>query len=388
GHALEAAAGVDPDRIAVVVRHERERVAEHVAQLAPQALIVDQDEIPGTGRAVQCAVSALGELSGPILVTYGDVPLLAAETLRSLLVAHVEGAHAVTVLTAELADPTGYGRIIRAEGAAGEVTHIVEHRDATAEQRGIAEINSGIYVFSPEVLAAALPQLRADNDQSELYLTDVLGLARAAGGRVAACKTADFWQTAGVNDRLQLAELGAELNRRVLRAAMLAGVSIVDPSSTWIDVQVRLEPDVTILPGTQLHGECAIDSGAVIGPDCTLRAVTVGAGATVVRAHAIDSHIGPGATVGPFAYLRPGSILGERAKVGTFVETKNSELGTGAKVPHLSYVGDATIGEHSNIGAASVFVNYDGVRKSRTVIGAHCRTGSDNMFVAPVSVGD
>ncbi len=388
GHALAAAADVNPERIAVVVRHERDRVAEHVAKILPQALIVDQDQVKGTGRAVQCALAELGELHGSVVVTYGDVPLLTAQTLRGLLNVHAEQGNAVTVLTAELADPTGYGRIIRAATEGAEITGIVEHRDATAEQLLIAEINSGIYVFSAQALSAALPQLQANNDQAELYLTDVLGLARAAGGRVAACTTPDIWQTAGVNDRVQLAEMAAELNRRVLRDAMLAGVTIVDPGSTWIDVQVKLGTDITILPGTQLYGDCTIANSAVIGPDCTLRAVTIGAGATVIRTHAVESEIGPGAQVGPFAYLRPGSILGAAAKVGTFVETKNSQLGAGAKVPHLSYVGDATIGEHSNIGAASVFVNYDGVRKSRTVIGAHCRTGSDNMFVAPVTVGD
>ncbi|MGN6611741.1 MAG: bifunctional UDP-N-acetylglucosamine diphosphorylase/glucosamine-1-phosphate N-acetyltransferase GlmU [Angustibacter sp.] len=386
GHALAAAEGLRPEHLAVVVGHQRERVAEHVAQVAPEAVVAHQDDVPGTGRAVQCGLQALPELSGTVVVTYGDVPLLDAATLQRLVDEHEESASAVTVLTAHVDDATGYGRVIR--DADGQVARIVEQKDADEAERAVREINSGIYAFDAAVLHEALDQVTTDNAQGEMYLTDVLGIARAAGRRVSALPLDDVWQTEGVNDRVQLARLGAELNRRVLERWMRAGVTVVDPATTWVDVQVELGRDVTVLPGTQLHGGTRVADGATVGPDTTLTDVVVGEGASVVRTHGSESEIGPGASVGPFAYLRPGSRLGERGKIGTFVETKNSDIGAGSKVPHLSYVGDATIGEGTNIGAASVFVNYDGVTKSRTTIGSHCRTGSDNMFVAPVSVGD
>jgi bifunctional UDP-N-acetylglucosamine pyrophosphorylase / glucosamine-1-phosphate N-acetyltransferase len=397
GHALAAAQGLRPGHLAVVVRHERDRVAAHVRAVAPQAVVADQDEIKGTGRATLCGLRALPALTGTVVVTYGDVPLLRTETLADLLRIHHEGGNAVTVLTAEVEDPTGYGRVLRACAEAGDelsgadpglVTGIVEHRDADQRQRAIREINSGIYAFDAAVLESALRQVGSDNAQGEQYLTDVLTAARAGGGRVAAHRIEDVWQTEGVNDRAQLAGLGGELNRRVVHGWMLAGVTVLDPASTWVDVQVRLGRDVRLLPGTQLLGRTVVEDDATVGPDSTLTDVVVRAGASVTRTHGSESEIGPGAKVGPFAYLRPGSRLGAAAKIGTFVETKNAEIGAGSKVPHLTYVGDATIGEHSNIGASSVFVNYDGVTKARTTIGDHCKTGSDNMFVAPVSVGD
>ena len=385
-HALAAAAGLDPHQLVVVVRHERDRVAAHVEQVAPAAVVADQDEVKGTGRAVQCGLQALEPLHGTVVVTYGDVPLLQAETLRQLVAEHEAAGNAVTVLTAHVHDPTGYGRVVRADD--GTVAALVEHRDAADAQLAITEINSGIYAFDAGVLTAALERVTTGNSQGELYLTDVLAIARADGGRVAAQVTGDVWQTEGVNDRVQLARLGAELNRRVVEGWMRAGVTVIDPATVWIDVQARLEPDVTLLPGTQLLGATTVATGATVGPDTTLRDVTVGLRALVERTHGSESVIGDDSRVGPFAYLRPGTRLGVGGKIGTFVETKNADIGAGSKVPHLSYVGDATIGEHSNIGASSVFVNYDGVNKSRTTIGSHCRTGSDNMFIAPVSVGD
>jgi bifunctional UDP-N-acetylglucosamine pyrophosphorylase/glucosamine-1-phosphate N-acetyltransferase len=292
----------------------------------------------------------------------------------------------VTVLSAEVGDPTGYGRVLR--DGSGAVTGIVEHRDATTTQRAICEINSGVFAFDAEVLRDALGQLGPANSQGELYLTDVLGLVRAGGRAVGAHRCADPWLVAGVNDRVQLAALGAEYNRRLLEHWMRTGVTVVDPATVWLDADIALAPDVVLRPGVQLHAGTVVGAGATIGPDSTLSACTIGAGATVVRTHAIGAVVAEGAQIGPFAYLRPGSRIGERAKVGTFVETKNAELGAGAKVPHLSYVGDATIGEGSNIGAATVFVNYDGVAKHHSTVGAHARTGADNMFVAPVTIGD
>ncbi len=386
GHALAAAEGLDPTHLVVVVRHQRDQVDAHVKQVAPHAVVADQDDVKGTGRAVQCGLAALDDLNGTVVVTYGDVPLLRAATLRELVDEHERAGDAVTVLTAEVADPTGYGRVVRAPD--GTVTAIVEQRDADEAQRLITEINSGIYAFDADVLGRALAQVTTSNAQGEMYLTDVLAIARAGGGRVAAHVTTDVWQTEGVNDRVQLARMGAELNRRVVEGWMRDGVTVVDPATTWIDVQARLEPDTRLLPGTQLLGATTVATGAVVGPDTTLRDVQVGARALVERTHGSGAVVGADTYVGPFAYLRPGTRLGAGGKIGTFVETKNADIGAGSKVPHLSYVGDATIGEQSNIGAASVFVNYDGVNKSRTTIGSFCRTGSDNMFVAPVTVGD
>ncbi|QHT54768.1 bifunctional UDP-N-acetylglucosamine diphosphorylase/glucosamine-1-phosphate N-acetyltransferase GlmU [Cellulomonas sp. H30R-01] len=411
GHALATARALDPGRVVVVVRHGREAVAAHVAEVDPQALLADQDDIPGTGRAVQVAMSALdaaaqaqaagatghgvGEpgsaagvlLDGAVVVVAGDVPLLDAGTLGELLAAHHADGNAVTVLTTEVDDPTGYGRILREPGT-GDVLGIVEQKDADDEQRAITEINSSIYVFDAAVLRGALGRLGRDNAQGEVYLTDVLAIARADGRHVRALRTDDPVIVEGVNDRVQLARLRAELNRRILEDWMRDGVTVVDPATTWVDVDVELERDVTLLPGTQLHGATVVREGATVGPDTTLTSVEVGPRATVSRTHGELAVIGEGASVGPFAYLRPGTVLGTDGKIGTFVETKNAQIGTGSKVPHLSYVGDATIGEHTNIGAASVTVNYDGVNKHRTTIGSHARTGADNMFVAPVTVGD
>jgi bifunctional UDP-N-acetylglucosamine pyrophosphorylase / glucosamine-1-phosphate N-acetyltransferase len=385
-HAMVAARGVSPERLVVVVRHGRDRVADEVKTVDPDALVVDQDDVPGTGRAVQVALEALPDLAGTVLVTYGDVPLLGAEALSGVLADHAGSGAAVTVVTAFVDDPTGYGRIVR--GPDGSVERIVEHRDADAGLRAVREINSGIYAFDGDLLRSALGRVTRDNVQGEMYLTDVVAVARAEGRAVAGHVLGDVWQTEGVNDRAQLARLGAELNRRVLERWMRDGVTIVDPATTWVDVDVDLATDVTILPGTQLLGATVVAEGATIGPDTTLTDVEVGAGASVVRTHGSLAVLGAGATVGPYAYLRPGTYLGADGKIGTFVETKNVEIGAGAKIPHLTYAGDATIGEGTNIGASSVFVNYDGVNKHRTTIGRHCRTGSDTMFIAPVAVGD
>ena len=386
-HAIAAARGVDPQHLAIVVRHGRDLVAAHIAVVDPAAVIVDQDEVKGTGRATECALDALPEgLEGTLLVTCGDVPLLAAQTLRGLLEAHVASGSVATVISASLPDPSGYGRILRAPD--GSVAGIVEQKDATDVQREITEINSGLYAFDAAVLRKALTQVGTDNVQGERYLTDVLGIIASQGLRVSAHLIQDLWETEGVNDRVQLARLGAEFNRRIVERWMRAGVSVVDPATTWIDADVTFGRDVTIHPQTQIHGASTIGDDVVLGPDTTLTDVAIGRGATVIRTHGSFAVIGEGATVGPFSYLRPGTELGAKGKIGTFVETKNAQIGAGSKVPHLTYVGDATIGEQSNIGASSVFVNYDGVNKMHTTIGSHCRTGSDNMFVAPVSVGD
>src|SRR4051794_33133061 len=359
GHALAAARAVDPHQLVVVVRHGRDQVAAEVLGFDAEAMVVDQDDIPGTGRAVQCALDAIPDAVGTVLVTYGDVPLLAGAALAGLVAEHTATGAAVTVVTAVVEDTTGYGRVLRDDD--GSVTRIVEHKDADETQRAGREINSGIYAFDADLLRSALGRVTRDNVQGELYLTDVVEVARSDGRLVAAHALDDVWQTEGVNDRAQLARLGAELNRRVLDRWMRAGVTIVDPATTWVDVDTELAPDVTVLPGTQLLGATVVAAGATIRPDTTLTDVEVGAGCSVVRTHGSLAVLGAGASVGPFAYLRPGTYLGADGKIGTFVETKNVEIGAGSKVPHLTYVGDATIGVGSNIGASSVFVNYDGV---------------------------
>jgi len=405
-HAIAAAQGLDPERLVVVVRHARDLVAAHALEAAPQALMADQDDIPGTGRAVWCGLTNLDatamalaafeghdrdtvmstQVVGPIVVTSADVPLVDAELLGAMLEDHVAGGRAVTVMTTRVANPGGYGRIIR--DADGSLAAIVEHKDATDEQRAIDEINAGIYVFDADTLRETLASLSTDNAQGELYLTDVVALARTALKGVGAFLAPDARAVEGVNDRVQLAASAANLRDKVLARWMREGVTIIDPATTWVDVTVTLAPDSTILPGTQLHGTTSVATGAIVGPDTTLTDVTVGENATVSRTQGSGSIIGAEATVGPFSYLRPGTVLGKRGKIGGFVETKNARIGAHSKVPHLSYVGDATIGEHSNIGAATIFVNYDGVNKWPTVIGDHVRVGSDNSLIAPITIGD
>ncbi|MDT0310294.1 bifunctional UDP-N-acetylglucosamine diphosphorylase/glucosamine-1-phosphate N-acetyltransferase GlmU [Streptomyces sp. DSM 44917] len=389
GHVAAACRELGPEELVVVVGHGAPEVTAHLAAADPGARTAVQTERRGTAHAVRTGLRELndrGTVSGTVLVTCGDIPLQTPETLRALAAAHAKQGNAVTVLTAELPDATGYGRVLR--GPDGAVTAIVEHRDADEAQRAVREVNSGVFAFDGELLAGALARVGTDNSQGEEYLPDVLAILRADGHRVGAERAPDHRELVGVNNRVQLAEARRLLNDRLLERAMLAGVTVVDPASTWLDATVTYEPDALIEPGTQLLGATHLSAGARVGPGCRLRDTWVGEGAAVVHTVADNARIGAGANAGPYAYLRPGTVLGAHAKAGTFVEMKNSSLGEGTKVPHLSYVGDATIGDHTNIGAASVFVNYDGEAKHHTTIGSHCRTGSDNMFVAPVTVGD
>jgi bifunctional UDP-N-acetylglucosamine pyrophosphorylase/glucosamine-1-phosphate N-acetyltransferase len=313
------------------------------------------------------------------------VPLLRPETVASLIEAHESGARAATVLAAEVPDPTGLGRIVR--DARGDLERIVEERDASPEVRALREINAGIYAFDVTLLREALGKLSTDNDQGEEYLTEVFGLLAGVGSPVGVFVAPDAEETLGCNDRAELAGLRARLRDRVNAAWMRSGVSILDPATTWIDVTVSLEPDAVIDQNSQLLGATSVAAGAVVGPDTTLIDTTVAAGAVVLRTHAIGAEVGPEATVGPFSFLRPGTRLARKAKVGGFVETKNAELGEGAKVPHLSYVGDASIGAKANIGAGTIFANYDGVAKHRTTVGEAAFVGSDTVLIAPVEVG-
>jgi bifunctional UDP-N-acetylglucosamine pyrophosphorylase/glucosamine-1-phosphate N-acetyltransferase len=390
GHVLTAALHVEPAHLVAVVGNGREQVGPHILDQVPNAVLAVQESQDGTGHAVRVALDALrdaaGTTDGVIVVMAGDTPLLQGETLSALVEEHSASDRAITVLTAEVADPFGYGRILR--DATGAVTGIVEEKDAKGEQVAVREINSGIFAFDGAFLADALTRITNDNAKGEYYLTDVVHIAAQDGRVVGAHRISDVMQTEGANDRAQLAGLAAELNQRILRRWMRDGVTIIDPASTWVDTDVVLERDVTLLPGVQLHGATVVGEDAVVGPDCTLKDVEVGPGATVVRTHGELAVVGAGATVGPFSYLRPGTELGAGGKIGGFVETKNAQIGAGAKVPHLSYVGDAEIGEGTNIGAGTIFANYDGIQKHRTTIGKQARTASNNTFVAPVHIGD
>lgn len=386
GHVLAAVTETSPRSVVAVVGHQRELVAPHVSSLLPQCLLAVQEEQKGTGHAVRVAVEAAGTASGTVLVAYGDTPLLTGQSLRAFVAEHEAAQRAVSLLSGDVAEPAGYGRVVRDPD--GDVLAIVEHKDATVEQLEITEINSGIMAFEAGFLLDALPRLGNDNAKGEYYLTDLVELAREAGLMVGAHVLDDVVQTEGANDRAQLAALGRLLNERVVARWMREGVTVVDPATTWIDVDVDLARDVTILPGTQLLGTTTVGEDAVVGPDTTLKDCEVGEGARVVRTHAELAVVGDRAQVGPFSYLRPGTRLGADGKIGGFVETKNAVIGDGAKVPHLSYVGDAEIGEGTNIGAGTIVANYDGVAKHRTVVGRHARTGSNNTFVAPVVIGD
>jgi len=385
-HAVAAAQALEPEHLVVVVGHGRDQVVNHLAQVAPEVATAVQDKQLGTGHAVQCALAELPDLHGTVVITYGDVPLLTSEVLQGLLDTQAEQGSGATILTAHLADPTGYGRVLRAGD--GSVAAVVEQKDADDEQRAVREVNSGVYAFDAETLRLGLEQLDTDNSQGELYLTDVVAHAVRAGRRVGALAVADTWAVEGVNDRVQLAAVHAELNRRTLERWMLAGVTVVDPATTWVEADVSLGRDVVLEPATLLRGATSVAVGATVGPNCLLVDTLVGEGAQVSSTTSYGAVIGPEATVGPYTYLRPGTVLARGAKAGGFVELKETQLGEGAKVPHLSYVGDATIGEGANIGAGTIFANYDGVAKHRSRVGAHSFVGSDSVLVAPADIAD
>lgn len=385
GHVLATAHSLSAQHVIAVLRHEREQIANYISQHFPATEIAEQDEVPGTGRAVEAALDLLPEaFEGDVLVLSGDVPLIDVQSISELIARHREGKCLGTLVSCELANPFGYGRIIRSRG---DLVGIVEQKDASEEQRKISEVNAGVYVFDFVQLKAALAKVTTNNASKEKYLTDVISLMIEQGS-VQAHQIADHWLVAGINDRVQLSEVSAELNARIVRAWQLAGVTVDEPNSTWIDVTVQIGQDVRILPSTRLEGITRIGKNSSIGPDSTLRDCEVGDGATVTRSVADSVKIHDRAKVGPFSFLRPGTELGEEGKIGAFVETKNARIGAGAKVPHLTYVGDAEIGEGANIGAGTIFANYDGEKKHHTKVGKHVRTGSGNVFVAPVTIGD
>lgn len=387
GHVLHTAAEIGATHTVVVVRHDRDRVVEAVRELAPDVLIADQDDVPGTGRAMEAGLDALPQgFEGTVVVLSGDVPLLDSVTVARLVQSHRDEHNQLTLLTAAYDDPTGFGRIVRDER--GVFDSIVEQKDASDAQRRIQEINAGVYAFDVVTVRRVLRDIGQDNASGEKYLTDAAGVIKREGGRIEAVQVTDNWLVQGINDRAQLGATAAEYNRRILAHWMREGVTVHDPASTIVERDVSLAPDVELLPGTQLRGATSVAAGAIIGPDTTLVDCEVGEDAVVKRTDATLSVIGARASVGPWAYLRPNSIVGDDGKIGTFVETKNTTIGAGSKVPHLSYLGDTTVGERSNVGAGTITANYDGVNKHRTTVGDHVRSGSHNVFVAPVTIGD
>jgi bifunctional UDP-N-acetylglucosamine pyrophosphorylase / glucosamine-1-phosphate N-acetyltransferase len=385
GHVIGAVSELQPERLVVVVGHSRDQVAADALEYAPGADIVVQDQQLGTGHAVRMVVESLGVIPGTVVVTYADMALVRTSTYRELADVHRANRNAVTVLTAE-GDPSGYGRIIR--DAEGRFEAIVEQRDATDEQRKITEYNSGCYAFDGDLLADAIKQVTSDNDQQQEYLTDVVAIERGDGHRVGTVLAADAEEVLGVNDRVQLSAARRVLNDRITDTFMRNGVTIIDPATTYLDVGVTIGRDTEIAPGTVLEGRTAIGEGVRIGPGCTLTDTTVGDGSWLRHTVADHAAIGQDVTVGPYAYLRPGTQIADRAHIGCHVELKNATVGEGAKVPHLTYVGDADIGAGANVGAGTIFANYDGVRKHHSTVGEHAFVGSNTVLIAPVVIGD
>jgi bifunctional UDP-N-acetylglucosamine pyrophosphorylase/glucosamine-1-phosphate N-acetyltransferase len=370
----------------IVVDNPKRRLEDHLPEGVEVAV---QEEPLGTGDAV-AAAAPLIDPGATVVVINGDVPLITGDAISALTAAHQHAGAAATMATMELDEPGAYGRVVRDQG--GSVLKVVEAKggehDATPEELAIREVNTGVFSFDGDALLAALKELSRDNAQGEAYLPDVLPALRAAGHTVAAHVVDDPALTLGVNDRAELAEVRRLAQQRINTAHMVAGVTIVDPASTTIDVTVALAADVTIEPYVQLRGATTVGANATIGAMSTLIDSQIGEDVTILHSHLTQARVDDGATVGPFAYLRPDAHLHPKAKAGTFVEIKNSEIGAGTKVPHLSYIGDADVGEGTNIGAGNITANYDGRNKHRTTIGSGVRTSVDTAFVAPVTVGD
>ena len=382
-HVIEACREAGIGRVIVVVGHVAEAVKSGLGEDVDYAL---QEEQRGSGHAAQCAMPLLNGFTGTILVLAGDVPLLRAETVSKLLSVHHSTGAAATLLTAFLADATGYGRIVRRED--GTVSRIVEHRDATDEERGIREWNPSIYCFQARALTDSLGGIRPNNVQGELYLTDAIGILSGKGERVEAVATDDAREVLGVNNRVELAEVGRILRERILNELMLSGVGITDPSSTYIDAGVRIGPDSVVEPNSFILGKSVIGEGCVIGPFSRIVDSSIGDETKILASQVLESFIANRVYVGPWSNIRPGCRLGDGVKIGDFVELKNATLGEKVSASHLTYIGDAEVGEKTNIGAGVVTCNYDGFRKHRTVIGKNAFIGTHTTLIAPVTVGD
>ena len=379
-----AARAAGADRVAVIVSADRDLSAA----LPEGTDTVVQPEADGTGGAMRAAADLIRD-SETVIVLSGDHPLVSAEVIERLAATHRDSGAAATVMTFVLEDPGSYGRIVRdSDGDIERIVETKEPKDATDEELAISEINTGTYAFAGPAFADALDQITNENSQGEYYLGDVLPLFRDQGLRVAAHQETDPAVNLGVNNRADLALVARHARERINRQHMLAGVTITDPGATWIDAEVEIAADALVEPGCYLRGATRIAAGATIGPHATLEDTTVGEGSAVLRSHLVDCDVDANVNVGPFTYLRPGTALRDGSKVGAFVEVKNSEIGPGTKVPHLSYVGDADVGAGSNLGAGTITANYDGFRKHRTRVGDRVRIGVDTMLVAPVTVGD
>ncbi len=379
---VDAAAEATDQPPVLVIGKNADMVKDYFGERVRYAV---QSEPLGSGHAVMAASEYLTG-DGYVIVVAGDMPLIQAQTLKHLAQTAADQALGACLLTATVDDATGYGRVIRGED--GGVKRIVEHRDATEEQKAIREINLSVYCFGAALLREALASLKPNNVQGEYYLTDCIEYISSSGKRIEAvsCVSADEWM--GVNDRVQLADAAKKLRRRINNELMLSGVTMIDPDSTYIEASVTVQQDVTIYPGVTLEGTTVIKQGAVLYPGSRIANSTIGAGTTVQNAVVLSATVGDNSTIGPYAYLRPGSLIGNGCRVGDFVEVKNAHIKDGAKVSHLSYIGDGEIGEKSNIGCGVVFVNYDGKKKSKTIVGKNAFIGCNANLVAPVTIGD
>ncbi|MEF3306544.1 bifunctional UDP-N-acetylglucosamine diphosphorylase/glucosamine-1-phosphate N-acetyltransferase GlmU [Paenibacillus sp. GYB003] len=382
GHVLDVLEAVRVDRKVVIVGHGAEAVQAYVGDRAEFAL---QAEQLGTGHAVSMARPMLESEDGITVVICGDTPLIRPDSLEAMIRMHVEQGAAATLMSASLEAPGGYGRVVR--NAQGGVERIVEQKDCSPEEDAIREINAGTYCFDNRKLFAALAHVKNDNSQNEYYFTDVIGILRGQGEKVLAYCTNDPSEWIGVNDRIALSEAEAFMRQRINRAHMANGVTIVDPSATYIEKDVVIGADTVLLPGTALRGRTVVGEDCRIGPNCELTDTIVGSGVDIKQSVLSEAEVGDGSSVGPFAYLRPGAKLAGRVKIGDFVEIKNAFLDEGVKVSHLSYVGDAEIGKNVNVGCGAITVNFDGFNKHKTIIGDDAFIGSNVNLVAPVTVG-
>ncbi|WP_283246458.1 bifunctional UDP-N-acetylglucosamine diphosphorylase/glucosamine-1-phosphate N-acetyltransferase GlmU [Paenibacillus sp. Marseille-Q4541] len=382
GHVLDTVGKAGVTRNIVVVGHGAEAVKSYLGSAADYVL---QEQQLGTGHAVKMAKDMLGNEEGTTIVICGDTPLVTKETLEGLMELHESRGAAATVLTAHMDNPAGYGRVIRSND--GSVTKIVEQKDCNAEEDAVQEINTGTYCFDNAKLFAALDKVTNNNAQQEYYLTDVVGIFREAGETVEAFMTNDAAESIGVNDRVALSEAEGFMRQRIVRKHMLNGVTIIDPSSTYIGADVTIGSDTVLYPGTMLKGNTSIGEASIIGPNTEIEDSTIGDNVTVKQSVLSEAVVGNGSSVGPFAYLRPDSKIGEDVKIGDFVEIKNASIDNGSKVSHLSYIGDAKVGKNVNIGCGAITVNYDGYNKSVTEIEDDAFVGSNVNLIAPVKVG-
>lgn len=382
GHVLDVLESVQADRKVVVVGHGAEAVKAYVGNRAEFAL---QAEQLGTGHAVMMAGPMLKEEEGTAVILYGDTPLIQASTLQAMIRLHQEQGASATLLSAIMEKPQGYGRIIRDEQ--GHVAAIVEQKDCTPEQDAVKEINAGMYIFDNRKLFEALAEVTNDNAQNEYYFTDVIDILRAKGEKILGYCTEDVAESMGVNDKVALSEAESCMRDRINRSHMAGGVTLINPSHTYIEKDVVIGADTVIYPGTSLKGKTIIGGDCEIGPNCELTDTTVGDGVHIKQSVLLEASVGDGSTVGPFAYLRPGAKLSSNVKIGDFVEIKNAVLDEGVKVSHLSYIGDAEVGKNVNFGCGSITVNYDGFNKHKTIIGDDAFIGSNVNLIAPVTVG-